>query len=100
MSQALQLIQRSLGLLSEAELRTLNTAVCERIRAANRAKTQEQMSAFYVGDLVEFHDRTGECVRVRVERLNVKTMSGVEIDGPRKGRNWRVHPSFCRLVGS
>lgn len=95
---ALELILRGIKVLDDAQLRQLNSEVVQMIRANHARKMQTAARQFYVGDLVEFVDKNGAKHRMRIERINAKTMSVKGVDNPRL--QGRVSPTLCRLVGA
>jgi hypothetical protein len=89
----------SMDKMTIEDLRALNRLTVSKINERNEQSARVSMAKFYVGDLVDFtNSRDGGVVRLRVERLNTKTLTGKELDGARRG--WRVSPGLCRLVGA
>lgn len=91
--------------LNLEQLREVNRLACARINELHRAKTHDALRKFNTGDLVEFtSDRDARKVRMRVDRINSKSISGVEVNaghpGQRVGCKWRASPHLCRLVRS
>ena len=88
------------------QLQDLNRLVIRRINDEHRKRQARLLEKFKVGDLVEFtSDKENRVIRLKVERINAKTLSGTEVmgkDGLMRdvGRPWRVSPSLCRLLGS
>lgn len=80
------------------ELREVNRLNCGLIQKAHAERQQKLLSKFKVGDLVEFINGKGGRTRIRVSRINAKTLSGNEVEGSKSP--WRVSPSLCRLVGA
>lgn len=86
----LELITAALDRLDTAELSALRVQIDQRLRLS-----------FKPGDLVRFDsDKAGETVTIRVDRVNHKSLSGVQQGGARHGLKWRVAPQLCRLVGA
>ena len=81
------------------DLQELNRHTVHRIRQLHAARAVAAAAKFKIGDLVEFVDnRRGQKVRIRISRINTKTLSGNEVDGIQVP--WRVPPTMCRLVGA
>lgn len=70
------------------------------IRAKGSERQQEAAAEFRVGQIVEFDSRKrGVVVRIKIERINRRTLSGFEVDAKGKriaGPGWKVAPSFVR----
>lgn len=97
-------IRASFAKMNLEQMREVNRLAIERINSLHRERQATVMRKFTHGDLVEFtSDKQARVVRLRVERLNQKSLSGVEVDSahPRAqpGLQWRVSPSLCRLLG-
>jgi hypothetical protein len=91
--------------LNLEQLREVNRLACARINELHRVKAHEALRKFAVGDLVEFtSDKLARKVRMRVDRINGKSLSGLEVGAglpsDRIGGKWRASPHLCRLVGS
>lgn len=87
-AQRERLIYQACATLAPDVLTRIRTHLTERVKYA-----------FKIGDLVEFdtRDRRG-VVRIRIDRINDKSVSGKQIGGLRPGVNWRVAPTFLRPV--
>jgi 23S rRNA-/tRNA-specific pseudouridylate synthase len=86
------------GMSTEA-LRQLNQMVVGVLRQRYAQQSWEKARNFSVGQMVQFKDKYGRPVTMRVERINTKTVSGVATN-PETGRktNWRVAPSYLSAV--
>lgn len=76
-------------------LRNLNTAICAEIRFRNTQRQSQAAMQFRVGQVVQFENRNGGMTQIRISRINTKTLTGREVNGPRE---WRVSPTLCRTV--
>ncbi|WP_162098833.1 hypothetical protein [Cupriavidus taiwanensis] len=87
-----------LRLLSDDALRTLNHAVVGVIRERQAAKQREVAISLRIGGIASFYSRKdGKTVKIRIDRLNMKTVSGTEVDPTTHKptfRTWRVSPSL------
>jgi hypothetical protein len=101
--QTVQKLELILPILSLAELRQLNKSVVNSINSHMAIKQRLAMNTLRVGALAEFtNSKTGRRIRIRIEKLNSKTVSGREIhipDGTPRMETWRVSPSLLSVVG-
>jgi hypothetical protein len=99
---SLSIINGLLAGLNVSELRQLNSEVVSHINHQVSLIQRKAMLNLRVGSLAEFtNSRTGRTVRVRIEKMNSKTVSAREInipDGTDKMETWRVSPSMLRPV--
>lgn len=84
-----------LSSFSTEQLRNLNRAVCDEIRTRLANESYERACKFRVGQVVQFRDKQGKTRLIKVERINVKSVSGKEVGGY---MNWRVHPSLISVA--
>jgi hypothetical protein len=84
----------AIATLDEATLRQFNQVLVAQINASTRARQAAATRSFNVGQVVKFNDRGGVERKMRIDRINVKTVSGVDLSS---GMNWRVSPSFLSL---
>jgi len=88
-----------LNSMSTEALRNLNNMVVGVLRQRQTTEAYEKARKFSIGQMVNFKDKWGRPVTMRVERINVKTVSGYSIDPVTERRtNWRVAPSFLSPV--
>lgn len=80
--------------LDEATLRQFNQVLVAQINASTLTRQAAALNAFRIGQLVKFNDRAGVEHKMRIDRINQKTVSGRDTT---TGMNWRVAPSFLRL---
>ena len=79
--------------LNEAQLRTLNHMVVERLNLFNRAKRLKSLAKFNLYDRVYF-DHDGERILGRIIRINQKTCT-IKTDD--RGE-WRIPPSYLAKI--
>lgn len=91
-----------LSLLSDDALRTLNNAVVQILRQRQTAKQREAANQLHFGGIASFYSRKdGKTIKIRVDRMNLKTVSGTEVDPithKPTSRTWRVSPSLLTAV--
>lgn len=83
----LSVMLRALPMLKPEDLQALIKACQEKLRRS-----------YSYGDVVEFNDRAGFQIRMRVEKVNTKTLGGTQVGGTggRVGMKWRVAPTYCK----
>ena len=92
-------MQRAINMMTLDQLREVNRRVCNAINEHHAQIQRRAAAKFKVGDLVEFtSEKLGRRIRLRIERINLKSLSGTEFNDPT--RTWRVSPNLCRLVGA
>jgi len=80
--------------LTEAELRTLNQQIVERLQFLAQLKTQAEMLEFKIGDRVYFQPNQRETIEGMLIRRNKKTVTLVTDDN----QQWNVAPGLLRKV--
>lgn len=100
--QALTKIRAILPMLNEQTLRQINGDVVDRLRMMQTQHQQKAMQNLRVGSVAEFYStKHGRLVRMKVERLNTKSVSGIElnrVDNTPTMTKWKVAPSFLKVV--
>ena len=99
-------LKNRISLLNIFQLQEIQRAVQSRMNllAPRIAPTAPAFPAstkgeFRRGDLVEVYSATkGRTVRMRIDRINAKTLGGHEEGSPHL--MWRASPGLCRLVGA
>ena len=91
-SRSLPQVLSALERLTEEELAQLNQVVVARLRLMHRIREHGHMTAFRLGQHVEFSDRGGRVLRGVVTRHNSKSVTVIADNGVQ----WRVAPSLLR----
>jgi hypothetical protein len=84
----------SIRKLSEADLRFLNSAIVERLRNLQQTRVNTLMSKFHSGDFVQFAQPDGTLAQGIVQRVNIKTITVVAMDG----HIWKVPPNLLTRI--
>jgi hypothetical protein len=88
--------------LDVTQLRQLNSMVVGHINNANGVRQLQAMNKLRVGSTVEFmSSKQHRIVRMRIDRLNTKTVSGTElnrVDNRPMMATWKVAPSMLTVV--
>lgn len=79
--------------MSYAELRAHYDAVLAELKYRQTQRQARAAEAFRPGDVVQFTSKYGTPISIRVERVNIKTLVGTELDNP--ALKWRVAPTLC-----
>lgn len=90
-----------LNSMTTEELRSLNSRVVAMIRDRQDREAWRKARSFAPGQIVQFKDKLGYVRKMRVQRVNVKTVSGFELDSggsPMLFKQWRVSPQFLTAV--
>lgn len=99
---ALANILKQIPTLTDQELRMLNNAIVGQIRHAANLKQIAAGSKFGIGQNVKFTDKRGRTVVISIEKINAKSIKGVELtpDGriERFAQRWTVSPSLCSAI--
>lgn len=85
--------------MSKAELLALNVAVVNQIRQLQTIETIRAGSSLRVGEFCLFYSsRQQRTVKVRVDKVNVKTASVTELnsDGSASPFRWKVSPQLLK----
>lgn len=88
--------------LDATQLRQLNSMVVGRLNNLRSVEQLQAMNKLRIGSTVEFtSSKQHRTVRMRVDRLNTKTVSGTELD---RNTNmplmstWKVPPSMLTVI--
>jgi hypothetical protein len=82
--------------LTVDELRDLNSYVVAKVNEYSRKRQIEASKQFRIGDIISFRAKKRfKPVIITVERINPKTLSGMEIDSTIR---WNVNPTLCKKV--
>jgi hypothetical protein len=84
-----------LNALSTEQLRVLNRAVVGILNTRNSNEAFEKSRQFRIGQTVQFRDKKGGVRKIVIERINTKSVSGLEVGGY---MTWRVHPNLLSAV--
>ncbi len=84
-----------LNSLTTGQLRMINNAICDLLRSRSASESFEKTRKFQIGQNVQFQDKKGITRKINIDRVNMKSVSGIEIGGFAK---WRVHPSFISAL--
>ena len=76
------------------DLRFLNSAIVDQLKALRNASDAQNIAQFAVGDRVTFTDKAGERLSATVLKLNKKTVGLVTDDDVR----WKVSPQLLELI--
>lgn len=87
-----------LNSLSDEQLQKLNSAIVGVMRARRDDKIHAAKREIRIGSIVQFASskRGGDMVKMRVTKINIKTIEGSELGDVRM--NWKVTASLCELV--
>lgn len=84
-----------LSLLPTDVLREMNKAVVAILNSRRANETWDKARQFRVGQVVQFRDKKGATRKITIDRINTKSVSGIEVGGY---MSWRVHPSLLSAV--
>lgn len=89
-----------LDTLDTEQLRNLNRVIVGMLRDRAAMRQAEAGRAFKIGDIACF-DLRGRIIRFRVERINMQSLSGpqVDLEGNLTGRKARAAPTLCFRPG-
>jgi hypothetical protein len=81
--------------MTDEQLRSLNTRLVAEIRHRIALRTQQAALQWRPGQTALFKDGRGITRTIRINAINRKTVSGVELT-PAPGAKWRVGPGLLR----
>jgi hypothetical protein len=84
--------------MGKTELLALNRLVIDRVRKIDAVEAVRAGANIRIGDVMRFTSKHGRVVRIRVTKVNVKTVHGDEVDGENRSTfmKWRVSPQMLQ----